>query len=155
MTLSHQGEQLIKHFEHCILAAYKDSKGVWTIGWGNTFYENGKPVRQGDTTTQVRADELFKKIVQKFINEVNYLTKKVSLKQHQFDALVSFAYNCGIANLQKSTLLKLVLSDTEAVGIPGEFAKWNQSGGKALSGLARRRKAESHLYATGQLNYFQ
>jgi lysozyme len=162
MTLSITGETLIKHFESCRLEAYQDSKGIWTIGWGNTSYENGNRVKQGDKLSQNRADDLFKRIVQHFVNDVNFLTKGVTLKQHQFDALVSFAYNVGsdididkiAEGLGDSTLLKLIKQDPSNKSIPAEFRKWNKSGGKVLSGLTRRRKYEALLYTTGELNYF-
>ena len=65
---------------------------------------------------------------------------------NQFGALVSFAYNCGIANLQKSTLLKKVIANHNDATIKDEFLKWNKAGGKVLAGLTRRREAESNLY---------
>ena len=159
MILSTQGETLIKHFESCKLEAYKDSVGIWTIGWGNTKYENGAPVKKGDEIPQWRADQLFGRIVQRFVNDVNYLTKDVYLKNHQFDALVSFAYNVGSdidldnvsEGLGDSTLLKLVLNNPANPDISKEFLKWNKAGGKVLAGLTRRRKSEAHLYATGVL----
>lgn len=162
MQLGEKGEKLIKHFESCRLDAYQDSKGVWTIGWGNTSYENGAKVKKGDKLAQWRADELFRRISQKFVNEVNYLTKGIQLQQHQFDALVSFAYNVGsdidadkiAEGLGDSTLLRLIVENTEHPGIPGEFMKWNKSGGKVLPGLIRRRNSEAHLYSTGKLNFF-
>ena len=163
MTLSETGERLIKGFESCRLTAYQDSKGIWTIGWGNTSYENGTRVKQGDILSQHRADELFKRIVQRFVNDVNFLTKGIHLLQHQFDALVSFAYNVGsdididqiAEGLGDSTLLKLIIVNPVNHFIPAEFMKWNKSGGKILEGLTRRRQAEAHLYTTGQLNFFE
>lgn len=144
MKIGTKGIALIKQFEGCKLKAYKDAVGIWTIGWGNTQYENGKSVKQGDFITQQTADELFLLIVSKFDSAVNNLVNNVN--QNQFDALVSFAYNCGIGNLQKSTLLKKVKKVPCDPTIAQEFAKWNKAGGKVLNGLTRRRKAESDLY---------
>ena len=163
MRLGELGEKLIKHFESCRLEAYQDNVGVWTIGWGNTSYENGTRVKQGDKISQHRADELFSRIAQKFVNDVNFLTKNIQLRQHQFDALVSFAYNVGSdidadaipEGLGDSTLLKYVLADPDDPRISGEFVKWNKAGGKVLAGLTRRRKAEANLYTTGTLSFFQ
>lgn len=163
MTLSEKGETLIKHFESCRLEAYQDSKGIWTVGWGNTSYENGARVKSGDRLSQHRADDLFKRIVQHFVNDVNYLTKGTYLKQQQFDALVSFAYNLGsdidIDNIAEglgdSTLLKLIKLDNKHPEIPSQFRKWNKSDGKVLAGLTRRRKAEAWLYTSGELNFFE
>jgi lysozyme len=163
MTLSHQGESLIKKFESCRLEAYKDIAGTWTIGYGNISYENGTRVKQGDKIAQWRAEELFKRVVQRFVNDVNYLTKGTQLTQNQFDALVSFAYNLGsdidldtiAEGLGDSTLLKMVLKNPENPDIPKEFLKWNKAGGKVSAGLNRRRKSEAHLYETGELNFFE
>jgi lysozyme len=163
MHLSEKGEKLIKHFESCRLEAYQDAKKVWTIGWGNTSYENGARVKKGDKVSQWRADELFRRISQKFVNEVAFLTKGIPLLQHQFDALVSFAYNVGsdidadkvAKGLADSTLLRLIIENTEHPGISAEFLKWNKSGGKVLDGLIRRRKAEAYLYMSGELNFFE
>jgi lysozyme len=120
-------------------------------------------VKKGDKVSQWRADELFRRISQKFVNEVNFLTEGIQLQQHQFDALVSFAYNVGsdidndkeAEGLGDSTLLRLIIENTEHPGIAGEFLKWNKAGKKVLPGLTRRRKAEAHLYTTGQLNFFE
>jgi lysozyme len=163
MILSHNGETLIKHFESCRLEAYQDSAGIWTIGYGNTSYENGKRVKEGDKIAQWRAEDLFVRVIQHFVNDVNYLTKGMQLTQNQFDALVSFAYNVGsdidldtiAEGLGDSTLLKLVLNNPKNPDISKEFLKWNKAGGKVVPGLTRRRKAEAHLYKTGELNFFE
>jgi len=65
---------------------------------------------------------------------------------NQFGALVSFAYNCGVVNLQKSTLLKKVIANHNDPSIRAEFMKWNKANSKVLAGLARRREAEANLY---------
>ena len=65
-----------------------------------------------------------------------------------FDSLVSFAFNLGLGNLQKSTLLKKVnLGKFEEAS--NEFIKWNRAGGKVLEGLTRRREAERYLFLQG------
>lgn len=163
MELGDKGTKLIKHFEKCKLAAYQDAKGVWTIGWGNTIYENKTAVKKGDTITQADADKLFTTITKGFAADVTKLTKGVVLKQQQFDALVSFAYNVGsdlnnngiAEGLGDSTLLKVLKQNPKDPVIAGEFLKWNVSGGKVLDGLTRRRKAEAYLYFTGELEFFE
>lgn len=163
MNLGANGETLIKHYEKCRLSAYQDSKGVWTIGWGNTRYIDDSPVLKGDVLTQDGADELFLVIVKGFVNDVNKLTKGVVLKQNQFDALVSFAYNVGsdmnnngiAEGLGDSTLLKLVKANPKDPKIAAEFLKWNTSGGKVLDGLTRRRKSEANLYTNNTLEYYE
>jgi lysozyme len=70
---------------------------------------------------------------------------KVELEQCRFDALVSFAYNCGIGNLKSSTLLRKV-NRGDFAGAAREFGKWNKAGGRVLKGLTRRRAAEATLF---------
>lgn len=163
MELSEKGKKLIKHFEQCRLTAYQDSKGIWTIGWGNTYYDKEKPVKKGDIITQVKADELFNAITKGFVADVTKLTKGVVLKQQQFDSLVSFAYNVGsdmnnngvAEGLGESTLLKVVKQNPKDPAVVIEFLKWNVSGGKVLDGLTRRRKAEAYMYMAGELEFFE
>lgn len=153
MKLGYEGEVLIKHYESCRLTAYQDSVGKWTIGFGNTFYEDGRPVKEGDIIPQWRADELFKRVVSKFERAVNDLG--LNLKQNQFDALVSFAWNEGIEALQQSTLIRKVRNTPDdLIGIDDEFLKWIYAGGKKLRGLVARRRSESFLYRTGDLKFF-
>jgi lysozyme len=139
------GKDLIKSFEGCKLVAYQCSAGRWTIGYGNTFFEDGTPVKPGDRITQAKADQLFELIVGNFADNVAKEIKTI-LTDNQFSAIVSLAYNIGIGNLQKSTLLKKVNFNPNDPTIRAEFAKWNKAGGKVLAGLTRRREAEAKLY---------
>jgi lysozyme len=147
MKLNNLGIDLMHFFEGCKLEAYQCSAKVWTIGWGNTFYENGTPVRQGDKITQDRANSLFVFVANKFADEIKKLIK-TNLSENQFSALVCFAYNVGTGNLAKSTLLKKVNANPNDPSIANEFLRWNKAGGKELLGLTRRRTAESKLYFT-------
>jgi lysozyme len=147
MKVNKLGIDMMHHFEGCKLQAYQCSAKVWTIGWGNTYYQDKRPVKQGDKVTQDQANELFEMVMNEFAIEVRKaLTKEVS--ENQFSALVCFAYNVGIGNLKKSTLLKKVNVNPNDETIAAEFAKWNKAGGKVLNGLVRRRKAEADLYFT-------
>ena len=138
------GKDLIKSFEGCKLIAYQCSAGRWTIGYGNTFYEDG-PVKPGDRITQEKAEQLFELIVGNFADKVAKEIKTI-LTENQFAAIVSISYNIGIGNLQKSTLLKKVNFNPNDPTIRAEFARWNKAGGKVLAGLTRRRAAEAKLY---------
>lgn len=136
--------KLIKEFEGCELTAYLCPAGIMTIGYGSTFYEDGKPVKQGDMITKERAEKLLPNIVTKFAQAViNSL--KIGVTQNQFDAMVSLAYNIGVGNFRNSTLLRLVNKGDFAKAAL-EFAKWNKSRGKVLAGLVRRREAERALF---------
>jgi lysozyme len=147
MQLNDKGKDLIKFYEGCKLVAYKCSAAKDTIGYGNTFYENGTPVKPGDKITQERANELFEIIAKEFADKVAPLVKS-SVTPNQFAALTSFAYNAGIGNLKSSTLLKKVNANPNDPSIALEFAKWDKAGGKVLSGLTKRRASESKLYFT-------
>lgn len=139
------GKDLIKSYEGLRLEAYKCSANKDTIGYGNTFYEDGRPVKKGDKISLERANQLFDFIIDKFAKKVKTLVKS-EINENQFAALVSFAYNCGMANLMNSTLLKKVNADPNDPSIADEFKKWTKAGGKQLQGLVRRRQAESELY---------
>ena len=139
MKISQEGLALIKKFEGCELEAYKCAAGVWTIGYGST-----KGVKEGDTMTQEDADNLLLHEMEEYEGYVNDLVK-VDLKQNQFDALVSWVFNLGPANLKASTLLK-VLNAKDYEGVPAQIKRWNKAGGKVLQGLIRRREAESLLF---------
>jgi len=145
MVISSKLRELVKHFEGCKLTAYVCSAGHNTIGYGNTFYENGIKVKPGDKITQQRAEELLDVILIKFVQQTNEVIKS-SVNQNQRDALTDFAYNCGLGNLKSSTLLKKVNADPNDKTIREEFMRWNKGGGKVLNGLTRRREAEANLY---------
>jgi lysozyme len=147
MQLNDKGKDLIKLFEGCKLVAYKCSAAKDTIGYGNTFYEDGKPVKPGDKITQERANELFEIIAKEFADKVAPLVKS-AVTPNQFAALTSFAYNAGIGNLRNSTLLKKVNANPNDPSIALEFAKWTRANNKVLLGLQRRREAETKLYFT-------
>lgn len=152
MTPSNSCYNVIKHYEGCKLEAYLCSAGKITIGYGNTFYADGKPVKMGDRITLKQAEDLLPNIVLKFAQGVDKLVKR-ELLQCEFDALVSFAYNCGLGNLEKSNLLREVNKKGSALKIETEFLKWNKGGGKVLEGLTRRRKTEALLYNSGLLKF--
>jgi lysozyme len=145
MVITNKLKELVKVFEGCKLSAYKCPAGIWTIGYGNTTYENGKAVKEGDKITLERAEQLLEIILIKFIQQVGEVVKS-EINQNQKDALTDFAYNCGVGNLKSSTLLKKVNKNPKDPTIKDEFLKWNKSNGKVLNGLTKRRQAESNLY---------
>ena len=145
MKVNKQGIQLVKSFEGCFFNAYLCPAKVWTIGYGNTKYQNGTAVKQGDKITQEQAETLLSDILAEFSKDVSKLIK-LELNDNQFSALVSFAFNLGVGALSKSTLLKKVNANPNDKTIESEFMKWVSAGGKRLNGLVRRRTAESNLY---------
>jgi lysozyme len=145
MKTNQKGIDLMHEFESCRLESYLCPAKVWTIGWGNTFYADGTPVKQGERISQEQANRLFGVILSKFESQV-YKSVKPMINSNQFSALVCFTYNVGIGNFLKSTLLKKVNLNPNDPTIRDEFMKWNKSGGVILNGLTRRRKSESDLY---------
>jgi lysozyme len=147
MNISKTGIQLVKDFEGLRLNAYKCSAGVPTIGYGSTFYPDKSNVKMGDILRdKEEAEVLLISTLEDYDIYVSKYTKSVKLNQYQFDALVSFAFNCGLGNLSKSTLLKKVLINPNDPNIALEFAKWNKAGGKVVQGLVKRRQKEAELY---------
>ena len=141
-----KGIELIKSFEGFKGSPYKCPAGIPTIGYGATFYPDGKKVTMTDTPiTEEKATELLSSMLISFEKYVDsYCIDTIT--QNQFDALVSFAYNLGPANLKSSTLLKKVNLNPNDGTIRDEFMKWVKAGGKTLKGLVRRREAEANLY---------
>lgn len=133
---------LIKKWEGCKLESYKCSAGHWTIGYGNTFYEDNTKVKQGDKITQKRAEALLVNLLPKFESIVN---KKItiSLNQNQFDSLVSYTWNTGGSD----TLFSMINKKASDKDIRTWFeTKYISANGKVLQGLVNRRKEEANLY---------
>lgn len=139
LKYSKTGEAMTERFEQCRLVAYKDIKGVWTIGWGHT-----RMVCPGMTCTQAQADAWLLEDIAIYEKDVNdHVT--IQLNQNEFDALVDFAFNLGCGALNGSTLIKL-LNAGDIHGAAGEFEKWDHAGGVEVAGLLRRRIAEEQLF---------
>lgn len=130
----------IKQFEGCKLAAYKDSAGVWTIGYGHT-----KGVRQGDRITQYQAEQFLREDLGEFEAVANN-TRRIST-QGQFDAVVDFCYNCGSGNFKGSTLRAYIEGGMPVWQIQEQFLKWVYSNKVKLGGLVTRRIWEANRFA--------
>lgn len=148
MKLNEQGYILVIKHEGLRLSPYLCPARIPTIGYGNTYYPDGKRVTMLDAPiTKEYAYEMFKTIADRFAVRVDRLvTAKIT--QNQFNALVSFAYNVGMGNFQKSTLLRKVNANPNDVSIRSEFNKWVKAGGVRLNGLVNRRKDEADIYFT-------
>ena len=136
-----KGQNFIKGYEKCKLTAYMPTKNDRpTIGWGTTFYEDGSPVKMGQTITQARADELFAHDLRKFEDVVNE-TITVQLTQGQFDALVSLVYNIGAGAFRAGSIDdKINAGNLAAARLT--WVQYNKQAGKVLDGLTKRRNAE-------------
>jgi lysozyme len=150
MKISQRGLKLVKEFEGCLksigggkFVPYVCPAGVLTIGWGTTNLD-GKKFDKYSVWTQAECDAALATDMGKYEQAVTRRVK-VPLNQNQFDALVSFTYNCGEGNLAKSTLLRKVNAG-DYDGASRQFAAWNKGAGKVLAGLVRRRAAEAALF---------
>lgn len=139
MQLGAAGKTLIQSFEQCKLYAYQDQRGVWTIGFGHTL-----GVVPYQTCSQADADAWFVQDTQAAVNGV-IRSLDVAVNQNQFDALVSFTYNCGVGSEAHSTLVRL-LNNGDAAGAAAQFLVWDHVNGVVDPGLERRRAAERALF---------
>lgn len=149
MQLSDRGAALIKSFEGLRLSAYQDTAGVWTIGYGSTRYHDGKAVKPADQlASAAQANALLGNTLGLYVDAVNRKTR-VPLTQNQFDALVSFTYNTGVAS-GKTLFAKLNAKDYQ--GAADQFLEWNKitdahTGKKIVCDtLVKRRAKERALF---------
>lgn len=143
--------QLVKHFEGLHLEAYRCPAGVWTIGYGHTgLVHRDGTVKQGRKITEAEAERLLEHDLNTFAADVEkaLLSRpRAEMTDNMFGALVSLAFNIGMGNLRRSTILQRI-NARNYVGAVGEFEKWNKAGGKVLRGLTRRRLSEAALFCT-------
>lgn len=135
--------ELIKRYEGYSEKAYKCPAGIWTIGYGNTTWEDGTPVKKGDTITKEKAEALLN----------NYLIKNVrpkiadlKLTTYQNEALESLIYNIGWSAFAKSKCYKAIKN--KDWGTAFNNWDWISGGGKVLKGLIKRRAEEIALFFT-------
>ena len=147
MKISEKGLAMIESFEGCLLKASNKLDGVWTIGYGQTGSYYGKKVCKGMTTTKALAHAWLRDHSIKTYEDAVTQAVKVPLNQHQFDALVSFAYNVGVGALKQSTALRK-LNQGDYTGAADALTMWTRCNGKVLPGLVRRRKEERALFLT-------
>lgn len=126
------------------LKAYRCQAGVWTVGVGHT----GPEVREGMTITREQSETLFKLDLVRFEATVRDAAGDVTLHPHEFDALVSLAFNIGAQAFKDSTLARrLRAGDWHATQC--QFTAWNRAAGVFNPGLLARRTRELILFATG------
>ena len=136
---------LLKGFEKLKSAPYKDPKGVPTIGWGSTYYENGKRVSMADKPiTREEADRLLERTVENvYMKQMNKLVA-VPLLQCQYDATLDFLYNVGFGHFEGSKFQQLLNAGMFRAAAD-EMLRWE----KGAPGLKRRREAERKLFLSG------
>jgi lysozyme len=165
MKISEKGEHLMHFFEGYRNKPYRCSAAIWTVGWGHAMYADQLAlpnVRKEGYTGLIRSDyqlkgednrvwskeelvNLFKMDIDNFERGVLRLSPTLASHQSKFDAVVSFAYNAGLGNYQRSTIrMKVNRGDWE--GAAEAFMMWTKAGGKEVAGLVKRRKAEVALF---------
>jgi lysozyme len=165
MKISEKGEHLMHFFEGYRNKPYRCSAAIWTVGWGHAMYAdqlNLPNVRKEGYTGLIRSDyqlkgednrvwskdelvNLFKVDIDTFERGVLRLSPTLASHQSKFDAVVSFAYNAGLGNYQRSTIrMKVNRGDWD--GAAEAFMMWTKAGGKEVAGLVKRRKAEVALF---------
>ena len=132
-------QALTKASEGCPPKIYLDPVGIPTGGYGHT--KGLTKDMAGQPVSSAQADAWLREDLQSAVTSVNNLVK-VPLTQHQFDALVDFAFNVGAGNFRSSTLLKLINAGNLAAA-GDQFARWIYAAGKVLPGLVKRRAAEA------------
>lgn len=140
MVVDEKGYNLIKQFEGLRLNAYRCPAGKWTIGYGHT-----KGVKKGMYISEAVATHFLIEDVQRVEPVINSYDGIYHWTQNEFDALASFAFNCGIGNLKK--LLKY--GQRTKSQIADAILLYNKANGRVLRGLVRRRKAERELFVKG------
>ena len=147
-ALSKEGAAFIARFEGFRGQLYNDAAGHATIGYGHLVHhgriDGSEPAEFRKGISQERALELLQADAAKAAAEIAR-SVKVPLEQHQFDALVSFAFNVGNGAFRESTLLRL-LNEGRYDAVEAQLARWNKAGGKTLQGLVNRRAAEAKLF---------
>ncbi|GAA0076211.1 hypothetical protein UT300005_05890 [Clostridium sp. CTA-5] len=136
----------IKSWEGFSATPYYDEVGVLTLGYGMT----GDEIKGLSSVTENQASEMLKNLVNnKYAKAIkkDLDSKNINLKQNEFDALVSFAYNCGTTGLLGSTLYKnVVLGIRDTDTIVANFQAWSNGGGRRIEGLYRRRTKEAAMF---------
>lgn len=135
---------LLKQFEGFVARPYQDQVGVWTIGYGTTFYPTGRPVKPDDAQIDEKTALLYLSYaINTLFVQLSKLIKK-ELTDNEWAAILVFAYNVGVGRFTSSTLLKKINSSDPTAA--EEFPRWNKVGGKPNNGLTKRRAAEMALF---------
>jgi lysozyme len=141
---------LCKRFEGFSPTPYACPAGVATIGYGNTFYENGTKVTlQDKLITQSEAElMLIRSLSTQYLPAVLKASPGLIIYPERLGAITDFCFNLGAARYRASTLRKRIdAGDVERAR--EEILKWNKAGGRVLPGLVKRRAAERALFLAG------
>ena len=157
MNIGEKGVKLIKAFEGCKNRPYRCPAALWTVGYGKLMYPDQArlklaermeyPLKLADTRlfSQEEIDAFLLEELESTSRGVARLCPSAVGKQGQFDALVSFAFNCGLGTLQRSSI-RTAFNRGEISMAADNFLKYTKAAGRELPGLLRRRQAERALF---------
>jgi len=165
VKLSPEGAALMHRYEGYRTRPYLCPAHIWTVGYGHVLYQDQiqlPMVRKEGYTGFIRMnyplrpehnrvwskkeiDALFDADVAAFERGVLRLVPGCAGHQGRFDALVSFAYNAGLGNLQRSQI-RMKANRDDIDGAADAFMQWTKAGGKELPGLVKRRRDERALF---------
>lgn len=151
IDIDEAGVALIGQFEAFVPHPYKDSGGVWTIGYGSTYYPDGRSIKPNDPPiSKQQALEIKKYIIARdFVPAVRLaLAKPIAnglVSQNMFNACVSLAYNIGVKAFVGSSVVRN-LNAGKMQAAADSFLLWNKDNGKIIKGLVNRRNAERELF---------
>ena len=160
MKVSAAAMDMIKHHEGVRIKPYRCPALLWTVGVGHVIdpthaavkYEERKslPIPAGwdRTLTMDEVDRILAQDLSRFERGVVRLCPAAVGRQGVFDALVSFAFNVGLGNLQRSSL-RMKTNRGEFEEAADEFLKWTKAAGRVLPGLVKRRNDERAMYLAG------
>ena len=146
MKVSKRGIELIKHFEGVRSRPYRCAANLYTVGVGHLIGD-GKhlPDSWNRTFTQEEIDGILKSDLRRFELGVHKMLPNVLLRQHEFDAIISFCFNLGLGCFQRSTLRQALLRGNKKAAMES-LVKYCRAGGKILKGLQIRRLDEKALF---------
>ena len=146
MKTSANGRAFIEAFEGLSLKAYWDATGdVWTIGYGHTSVAGPPRVYRGMVITKDEADQILAADLASVEIEVSHFIKP-TLTQYQFDPLVSFQFNTGWLGKSTCSLTKAINAGNLKLA-DEDFMLYDESGGRVMPGLIRRRHGEAVMFA--------
>lgn len=144
-TVASAAVAFIKPFEGFSAISYRCPAGVWSIGYGTTRYPEGCAVAAGEgPVTEETASGYLEHDVAQFSRQLLALLKRTATL-HQSVAMLSLAYNTGIGNFSKSSVLRN-FNQGKILSAGDAFLLWNKVHGVVSPGLKRRREAERRLF---------
>lgn len=146
MKVSDKLIKLLRHHEGVKNKPYKCPAGLWTVGVGHLIGDGKSLPREWNKTfTQTEVDGILKRDLNRFELGISKMLPNVPLRQHEFDALVSFCFNLGLGCFQRSTIRQALLRGDKEAAMES-LVKYCRAGGKILKGLQNRRLDERKLF---------